>query len=101
MSKKNKSYVTIDVTLKVEMSEDCLEAFGINRMTRGDFYLNQGKFEQKCIRAMFRNNPRELITADVKSAYFGKWPHNEQTFNEMRHAKAQKAQKQFAKEVTQ
>ena len=96
MSKKNKSYVTIDVTLKVEMSEDCLEAFGINRMSRGDFYLNQGKFEQKCIRAMFRNNPRELITADVKSAYFG-----DQTFNEMRHAKAQKAQKQFAKEVTQ
>jgi hypothetical protein len=71
MSKKNKSYVTIDVTLKVEMSEDCLEAFGINRMSCGDFYLNQGKFEQKCIRAMFRNNPRELITTDVKKINFG------------------------------
>lgn len=70
MSKK-KSYVTIDVTLKVEMSEDCLEAFGINRMSRGDFHLSQGKFEQKCIGAMFKNNARELITAGVKKINFG------------------------------
>jgi len=69
MSKK-KSYVTIDVTLKVEMSEDCLEAFGIAwehpEGFDSELWLDQKKFEQKCIRAMFMNNPRELIAAELR-----------------------------------
>jgi len=67
---KKKSYVTIDVTLKVEMSEDCLEAFGIAwehpKGFDSELWVDQKKFEQKCIRAMFRNNPRELVTAELK-----------------------------------
>lgn len=70
MKSKRKNFVTIAVTLRVEMSDDCLEAFGIHRMALGDFHLNQTKFEHKCIGAMFKNNKRELIGADVKSALF-------------------------------
>jgi len=69
MSKK-KSYVTIDVTLKVEMSEDCLEAFGIAwehpEGFDSELWVDQKKFEQKCIRAMFRNNSRKLVIAELK-----------------------------------